>query len=138
MNTTFDKLSHVAKLATDVLFVKNPVGTSMGALAGAILDGVISVAAPHFAAAKAIKAAGVSIFHWIAVGIFGFNLRTWFTRDEIDPKIKNALDFIEEQVQQGRLTRTQAKLKYYELVVQVVENVRLDPATAIKLDKLTD
>ena len=138
MNETFDRLTYTAKLATDILLVKNAVGTSMGALAGVILDGAISGAAPFLAAASALKQSGVTVAHWIAVGIFGFNFRTWMRRDEIDPKIKEALQFIEEQVRLGRITRAQAKLRYSELVTKVVEGVRLEAETAERVKKLAE
>lgn len=138
MSDSIDKISYAAKLATDVLFVRNPVGTSMGALTGVILDGVISGASPFFNALGAIKKAGVSVIHLIALGIVGFNVRTWLKRDEVDPKIKEALQFVEVQVKQGRLTRAQAKLRYNEIIVKVVESVRLDPETAERIKKLAE
>lgn len=136
MNDALDKLSFAAKLATDILFVKNPVGTSMGALFGIILDGALNLSAPFIGPIQAIKSSGIGLLHFVAIGIFGFNFKTWLKRDEVDPKIKEALDFIEDQVKQGRLSRSQAKLKYNEIITKVVENVRLDDATADGLNKL--
>lgn len=138
MSDSLDKISYAAKLATDVLFVRNPVGTSMGVLTGVILDGVISGASQFFNLFIGIKQAGVSIIHWIAMGIFGFNIRTWMKRDEIDPKINEVFQFIEEQVRQGKLSRAQAKLRYNEIIVKVVENVRFDSETAERIKKLSD
>lgn len=138
MSESLDKLTYTAKLATDILLVKNAVGTSMGALVGVILDGAVSGASPFLAAASSLKQSGVSVAHWIALGIFGFNFRTWTKRDEIDPKIKEALQFIEEQVRQGRITRAQAKLRYSELVTKVVESVRLEAETAERMKKLAE
>lgn len=136
MSEFLDKLSFSIKLATDILFVKNPVGTSMGVLLGIVLDGGANSAAPFFSTIQTIKSAGVGVLHYAAFGIFGFNLKTWLKRDEVDPKIKEALDFIDAQVQQGRLTRIQAKSRYNEIIAKVVENVRLDSATAERLNKL--
>jgi hypothetical protein len=138
MSESLDKLTYTAKLATDILLVKNGVGTSMGALAGVILDGAVSGASPFLAAASSLKQSGVSLGHWMALGVFGFNIRTWMKRDDIDPKIKEALLFIEDQVRQGRITRAQAKLRYAELVTKVVESVRLEADTADRLKKLAE
>lgn len=138
MSDSIDKISYAAKLATDVLFVRNPVGTSMGALTGVILDGAISGAAPFLNVLAVIKQAGVSVFHWIAFGIVGFNIRTWMKHEEIDPKIAKMFLFIEDQVRQGRLTRAQAKLRYNEIIIKTVESVSFAPETAERLRRLSE
>ena len=138
MSDTLDKLSYAGKLATDILFVRNPVGTSMGALLGIIIDGATSVLISALPAMQALKDSGISLFHYLAVGIFGFNVKTFLRKDEIDPKIKEALQFIENQVRQGRITRGQARLKFNEIITKVVENVKLDPTTAERLNKLAE
>lgn len=138
MNDAVDKLSYAARLATDILFVRNPVGTSMGALTGVVLDGVVTAATPFVPVFGQISQAGVSVPHYMALGIVAFNFRTWLKRDEVDPKVSEALRFVEDQVIQGRLTRAQAKVRYSEIIAKVVESVRLDPETSERLKKLAE
>ena len=133
-----DSLSFGAKAATDLLLVRNPVGTSMGLLTGFVLEGIVLAGSAFLPFLASIRTSGVGLLHWIALGVLLFNIRTLIRRDKVDPKIQEALDFIEQQVRDGRINRTQAKLRYNEIITKVVEHVRLDPQTADQLKRLTE
>ena len=133
-----DKLTAAVKIATDLLFLNNPVGTSMGVFFGVVLHGITGAFYPTFQNFKYFKIAALNIFHYIAIGIFGFNVKSFITRNKLSPEIIEAIDFIDQQVANGRITKTEAKLQYREIVKKVVENVQLDLYTSAKVKGLSD
>lgn len=120
-----DDVTSFIKMATDILFVKNPVSTSMGVLFGIILHGAVSVLAPFFTAVEMIKNSTISIFHYLAVGIFSFNIKNYFNRHKIKPEIEETMNLIEQQVLSGKLTKIEARQQYRLLIAKAVENVRV-------------
>lgn len=131
-----DKISSGLKIALDILFVKNPVGTSMGILFGIILHGLISVLYPVWETLQKIKLSSLNIAHYMAIGIFGFNVKSFFSRYKIDPGIEEALAFIQKQVKEGRISKIDAKIQYKNLIARVIENVQLDFQTQSKANAI--
>jgi hypothetical protein len=123
-----DDVTSVIKIATDVLFVKNSVSTSMGVLFGVILHGAVSILSPFFATFEAIRNSTVTVFHFLAVGIFGFNVKNYINRHKINPEIEEAIALIEKQVSEGKLTKVEAKQQYRLLITKAVENARVQSA----------
>ncbi|GHZ70610.1 hypothetical protein VCSRO175_3425 [Vibrio cholerae] len=120
-----DDVTSIVKIATDILFVKNPVSTSMGVLFGIILHGVVSVLSPFFTVFELIRSSTITVFHFLAVGIFGFNIKNYVSRHKIKPEIEHAIALIEQQVSEGKLSKVEAKQQYRRLITAVVENARL-------------
>lgn len=119
-----DDMTSFFKIATDILFVKNPVSTSMGVLFGVILHGLISILSPFFSIFELIRNSAVTVFHFLAIGIFGFNFKNYLNRHKIKPEIENAILLIEQQVSEGKLTKIEAKQQYRLLINKAVENAR--------------
>lgn len=138
MSDVLDRLSYTSKVATDILFVKNPVGTSMGVLTGIILDGLLSIATPFSPIATSIQQSGVKVLHFIALGIFGFNIRSFVKKDDVNLETYKLLEFIEDQARRGRISRAQAKIKYNEIIQKAVDSVRMDSAIAEKMRGITE
>ena len=136
MNKIGDKLSSSVKIATDILFVNNPVGTSMGVLLGVILHGASCIFSPFLETVKFIKITALNIFHYIAFGMFGFNIRNFFIKHKVAPEVIEAINFIENQVTEGHITKTEAKLQYREIISKVVNNVEFDTSTETKIQNL--
>lgn len=124
-----NKASALIKISTDVLFVTNPVGTSMGVVFGIVLHGVANLFSPSLQTIELIKLSALNLLHYIALGIFGFNFRHFINRHKINPKIAEAIAFIEDQVSKGNISELDAKLRYRELISKVVENVQFDKNT---------
>ncbi|ENP7579841.1 MULTISPECIES: hypothetical protein [Gammaproteobacteria] len=119
-----DDVTYFLKVATDILFVKNPISTSMGVLFGIILHGLVSVLSPFFTVFELIRNSTITVFHFLAVGIFGFNIKNYVNRHKVKPEIENAILLIEQQLSQGKLTRIEAKQQYRLLISKAVENAR--------------
>lgn len=120
-----DAITSFIKRATDILFVKNPVSTSMGTLFGIILDGVVGVLSPFIAVFELIKSSSVTVFHYVAVGIFGFNLKGYINRHKVKPEIEEAIALIEKQLLSGRISKLEAKQQFRSLISQAVEDAKI-------------
>lgn len=132
-----DKATASIKIATDILFVKNPVGTSMGVLTGVILHGIVGMFSPFLVSLKVINPSALNIGHYIAIGVFGFNVGNFRRRHKINPEIEEALAFIKQMRKEGKISASQAKLEYLSLIKKVVENVQLDQATQNQLKAMS-
>lgn len=136
MNTQIDKITYTVKVATDVLLVKNPMGTSMGIFLGIILQGVTAVINPAFPLLQGIKLSNLTILHFIAVGVFAFNIKGFFNRHKVSPEVKEAILFIDEQLSKGLMTKIEAKQRYRELTTKVIENVTMNSEVSPKVNNL--
>lgn len=121
----FDQSSSIIKMATDILFVKNPVSTSMGTLLGIILHGGVSVLAPFFSVFELIRGSSITVFHYVAVGIFGLNLKNYTNRHKVKPEIEETIALIEKQASEGKISKLEAKQQYRVLIAQAVEDARI-------------
>lgn len=138
MNDFLEKLSYAVKLATDLLFVKNPIATSMGVFFGVFAHGIVGLLSPFFDIASKIATSSVNIAHYIAGGVFAFNVRSFANKDQVPEQIKNGIDFIKQQEREGRITKTEAKQKYRVLIEKYIESVTLDTSTAARVASITD
>ena len=138
MTDFLEKISYAIKLATDLLFVKNPLATSMGVFFGVFAHGVVSLLSPFSDIASKIANSSVNIAHYIAGGVFAFNIRSFVNKDQVPEQIKNGIDFIRQQEREGIITKTEAKQKYRILIERYIESVTLDTLTAARVASITD
>lgn len=126
--------------AINILFVSNPRGTSIGVLLGAILDGVLGLFGPYLKSLELIDILAVKTWHLVALGIASMNIPAFLKRDEIDPSIVNALNFIEERSETLGLPEWQVRAMYNDLFNEVLDSVSLnekDDSTANKIKSIT-
>ena len=133
MNDFKEIASSNIKIATDILFVRNPIGTSMGTVFGIVIHGVVNLFAPALQSIELIKLSALNVFHFIALGVFGFNYRHMQTYHKVKPEIEETLRFIERQLKSGSITKLEAHQFYKELIAKAVENARLDNSDAKQL-----
>jgi len=138
MNELLDKLSYTAKISTDLLFVRNPIATSMGVFFGVIVHGVVGLLAPFAEFANKVASSAINIAHYIAVGVFCFNLKGFLNKDKVPEQVTEGIEFIKQQETEGRITKTEARIKYRVLIDKYIENVSLDVSTASKVSSITD
>ncbi len=120
-----DEVSKYMKIATDILFVKNPIGTSLGVLFGIITYGLFGLFSPLLQSFSFIKTTSVSFYHFLALGVFTFNIKGWINQEKVSLEIENALSFIREQEKNGTITNMEAKQQYRSLIHKAVSNITL-------------
>lgn len=131
-----DTLTSTIKIATDILFVRNPVGTSLGVLFGVVLHGIMGLVSPLLESVQQVRISAIGIGHYIAVGIFSFNISGFLKSHEISPEIDQAIALIEQQVTAGEITRSEAVLYRKHLISRVIESVQLDAATQARVSAI--
>ena len=121
-----DDVTYYLKLATDILFVKNPVSTSMGTLFGVVLHGIFGLFSPLIQSFDVIKLSAITVFHFIAIGIFGFNIPSYLNRHKVSPKVEAAMRLIREQLNDQTISKVEARRQYRELISKVVEDAKVN------------
>jgi hypothetical protein len=116
-------------MATDILFVKNPVSTAMGILFGLLSHGLISLLSPFFPSFEVIRTSSVNLVHYLAFGVFAFNLSNFLNRHKISPEIESAFKAIDKQVSEGKLSKIEAKQSYRLLIASVIDNAKAKKST---------
>jgi hypothetical protein len=130
-----DVVTKYLKISTDILFVKNPVATSMGALFGIVAHGLYGLFLPSLQSFEFIKVAALNVFHFIALGIFGFNIKGWKNQHKVSLEIENAIAFINQQERKGLISEFEAKQQYRTLITQAVKNVVVKNETTVSPQK---
>ena len=121
-----DQVSQIIRKAINILFVSNPKATSIGIVIGVVIDGVIGLFTPFLKGIEWISISSVKMWHLIGLGIITMNLPSYLRRKEVDPSIKNAIEFIEKEKTKGNVTEWQARQMYSNLHQKVLENVVLE------------
>lgn len=116
-----DMASLLLKRITDILIIKNPVGTAMGGIFGYLSQ----VACSLFETSKNI-ASTINPLAFILLGIFIFNIRTWWKKDEVDEQVVNKIDFIEQMKKTGKIDEIEAKLYYRNIINNYLESMPID------------
>lgn len=117
-------------MATDILFVKNPISTSMGTLFGVVLHGFFGLFSPWIQSLDFIKVSAITAFHFIAFGIFGFNIKNYLNRHKVSPKIEAAIILINDQKKKGLISDAEVRLQYRKLISKVVEDATIKDSTS--------
>jgi len=121
-----DQITEIARKAINILFVSNPKGTSIGIFLGVVIEGVIGLFSPFLKTIELINISAIKLWHLIGFGIVSMNLPEYIRRKEIDPSIKNAIEFIENEKLKGNINEWQARQMYSNLHKKVLESVALE------------
>jgi uncharacterized membrane-anchored protein YitT (DUF2179 family) len=133
-----DKATELTRKAINVLFVANPVGTSIGVLIGVVLDGIIGLLTPFLKTFEIINIAAIKLWHLVCFGVVSINTPNYLRRKEVDSSIQNAIDYIEEQKNNNSITEWQAKQMYANLHQKVLENVALETGSQNRADRINE
>jgi len=126
MKTTIDNFTLGFKKATDIMLVKNPEGSSMGFFAGVVLYGLFEFFSPALGVIKVVRITALKWFHFVALGIFGSNIKRFLSKEKIPLEIENRLRLIQEMRDSGKITQGEANLLYHSLVKHYIESVNLN------------
>jgi hypothetical protein len=122
MKKLVDSGTAILKRATDILFVLNPRGTSVGAFVGVVMDGLFRAFGPALAKARDfVDLSNVNLYHLIGSGIVLFNLPAFLRRRKLPQDIEDAFEAIRRS--RDSLTPVQVKSAYLRLCAEVVERV---------------
>lgn len=117
------------KRATDILFVQNPKGTSMGVCFGVVVNGFTKLFQQALIRSTAVDASAINIFYYVVGGIFVFNMRSLFQRQRFNEDVEQALALINEYKKNPDIPKWQIKTMYLQLAERVLQHVELDAGT---------
>lgn len=113
-----DYVTSLIKRAVDILFVKNPKGTSMGVLFGILTEMILR----NFGYLDFSK---ISTLYYILFGIFVFNLPSALRRHSLDPNIEATLRSITKARRNGSISRQQERDMYIRLFEKMLAQIEL-------------
>ena len=129
-----DKITAVIYKATDILFISNPIGTSVGVMFGIVLDGVTKIFTPFFKNDKYMSLPSVGMLFYMALGVFLLNIRQVFRRPQFDGSIEAALTLIRTARKEKNLTASETRMMYRTLFSKIIQEVSLTNEVQSKID----
>lgn len=107
----------------DIVFVDNPIGTSMGALGGAILVLLTRLLAPLLRRMTVIDVLAPHPILYICLGIFSANLKRFIRGDSLPAALEARLRLIRDELRAKRISKREAQALYKELLEEAVAEV---------------
>jgi hypothetical protein len=135
---TIDQVTGAAKQALDILFLANPTGSSLGVLTGVVCHGLLGLVGPFLTSVEWLALDTVKLAHLIALGVLVFNLPSYSRRHRVDPKIEEALLFIQREASKGNIPKWQQRIMYENLFNRVLQSVTLEGSTATHLREVRE
>ena len=117
-----DTVSAFVKRATDILFLQNPIGTSLGLLIGVVCHGI----APVVSKVIQVDLKAINFLVWSAAGVVICNIPTLLRGYALDPPIEAALTAIRKARKDGEISPAQARIMYVALYERVLNEVTLN------------
>lgn len=129
MNQFMDSSTAALSRATDVLFVQNPKGTSLGVFSGVALHGLVRAFEPALhRLADWIDLARVNVAYFIAAGVVLFNA-PYLRHRRLPEPVEDAFEVV-RRLKKEKVSHIQIKLQYLAIANAVLERVSLAPAAA--------
>jgi len=126
MKRFLDVFTSIITRSADILFVKNPQGTSIGAFAGVGTEGLLKFFTPALNKYKDFfDLSQLQTYYFIAVGIVLFNLPIFFRRRELPKEVEDAFEAIRRS--KGHLSSVQLRLQYLALCSEIIERAQIRP-----------
>ena len=110
----------------------------MGLLFGVIAHGITSLIAPLIELSWTLRLSVLKIYHFLAIGVFSFNIKSLNPKNKIPPDVEEAIQMVDKLEKQGKISMAQATLYYREITNRVIENVKLNNNDEIKADLFRD
>jgi hypothetical protein len=133
-NSQQDNITTTLKKATDILFLKNPLGTAMGILLGFVLNSIVIIFSPFVEFLNNIR---LNLMYYLAIGVFAFNVKYYAKQQKTIPKeVDDAFVFIQKQIDTGVISHYEAKLLRQALIRQVLESFSVKIESSQPVEKI--
>jgi hypothetical protein len=121
-----DVLTSALVRASDILFVQNPKGTSVGAFLGVAVDGLLRFFSPAMHKLRDwVDPEKINVFYWIAIGIVLLNIPHLLRRRQLPNQIEDAFEVIRRMKKEGA-PAVQIKMQLLALCTSVIDQVKID------------
>jgi len=113
--------------ASDILFVQNPKATSVGAFFGITLDGLLKLFRPTVGRFRDwVSLEESSVFYFIAMGIFFFNVPFLFRRRQLPNAVEDGFEILRRMKKDGA-SAVQIRMQYMALFQATLDRVKTEP-----------
>ena len=117
-----DDVTSIIKRAIDLLFIKNPAGTSMGVFVGVVLHWLSMLFLPIIEDFDIINVAALRLVYFIPLGIVLFNIKYIVIKGhKYDLAVEKALDQVRKAEKQKFISKSEAKLQYTNIIRSYVK-----------------
>lgn len=131
-----DHATGFCKRAIDILFIKNPKGTSIGFIFGFIINGIINFLKPIWEK-TVLNFDAFNKIVCIAIGVFVFNI-SFLKKFEFDKDIEQALAYIKECEKSNKYEKWQIYQMYKNLYEIVLQKTRINSSGSAVEDDVVD
>jgi hypothetical protein len=126
MDNWLDKISELIKKATDILFVMNPRGTSIGVVLGVVFYGLCQIFMPVLKTLVFIDADQLKIYFLVPGGILLANVPSMRHLRGLPEEMEDGLKLIKLAAKRGNLSLAQQRLMYIALINKYLEEMKLN------------
>lgn len=130
-----DALTGFFSRAMDILFLKNPVRTSMGILIGIVLWGFSPVFSPIVEDFTQLDFSQTSPAAWIALGVVGISLQGSPIKTKLPEDVEVLFDILDNTEKAG-LSTQETRAKYRMILEKYAVNVALNQETENELEEI--
>ncbi len=121
-----DILTSIVKRVIDIMLIKRPTETILGAMLGGILNSLSKVFQPAYANNPYFSFSKLQWYEWVIFAIFLTNFQHFFKREKFDPSIEQAYEVIKLSIKEGNLSEQEQRQLYRNLCNVVLANVQID------------
>lgn len=130
-----DRITLVVRRLLDILFLANPIGTSVGVLAGVVFDAVLKLFQPTWQNSRVVDPAQVHVWHLVAAGILIMNVRM-ATRRRVPTQVDALFVELREAYRMKALTLTDLRMRYRALIDAVIAQVQISDQASVSATEL--
>ncbi len=116
-----DKITLYYNKAMDILFIKQPVRTSLGVIFGIFLDFLVNLFFPYFEKISIISIQRIRLWHLVATGITFLHLPSFFQYIYRKPIGTEKIDEVIQLIEAGNFSEIEKRQKYRQLIEKVLE-----------------
>jgi len=137
MEIKMDSLTGIATKALDILFLNNPVRTSMGVLIGVVLWAFSPVFSPAFRRLAGLDFSKVPWIGWIAFGVLGVSLKSSPIKTRLPEDVEMLLDLLDKADEAG-ISKVEKRQHYRRILEKYADNVALNQKTQREIGEIEE
>ena len=136
-NLNDDTITYYSKKVFDIVFLRNPYGTSMGFIFGGVLCAFVPLLNLWVGDSTNIDLAAVPEWGWFAFGVFIFNIRSWISHEKLPEDVERIINLIEKGRKAG-VSKMEIKQKYRQLIQKYMQEISLNQETQKTVNQLQE
>jgi hypothetical protein len=130
-------MKKIIQTASIILLLKNPLGTIIGGIFGAVTHEVI-VALDSPMTSIPADLGSIDQMYYILLGVALFNLKQLFFPKRLSPSVEEAIELLNIACRKGKLPPEQSSIMYTKLFAKYLDHVEFIDTTRAESARLAD